>query len=165
MIDAEKIRAKIEVPQNLQEPYQRFVIAGLKVMFDEKTHQMMLDALKAEGPLGQKVGEGVAGLIMLLLSKSKGQPPMEILIPAGIEFVLQAFDYVEKTGMAQTTEGDVGTAMEVMIETLLKQMGANMDGWNEMTGGDAPIEGQMPQIQQESQPPQRGLIGGRMGGM
>lgn len=163
MIDAEKIRAKIQVPENLQEPYQRFVIAGLKVMFDEKTHQMMLDALNAEGPIGQKVGEGVAGLILLLLSKSKGQPPMEILIPAGIEFVLQAFDYAEKTGMAQPAPSDVGTAMEVMIETLLKQMGANMDGWNEITSGNAPTGEQATQIQQEAQP--QGIIGRQMEGM
>jgi hypothetical protein len=44
-LDTETIKENIKMPPELQEAYERVVIAGMKVMFSKESHKLMLDEL------------------------------------------------------------------------------------------------------------------------
>lgn len=131
-LDVETIKENIKMPPELQEAYERVVIAGMKVMFSKESHKLMLDELKKEGPIGQKLGMGIAGLMLLLVKESNSTIPPEVIIPAGINLLTRAADFVRKTELEKITNADIGDAMEVMISTILQKFGVEPEQMAEM---------------------------------
>jgi hypothetical protein len=131
-IDTETIKKNISMPPELQEAYERVVIAGMKVMFSKESHKLMLDELQKEGPLGQKLGMGIAGLMLLLIKESNGTIPPEVIIPAGINLLTRAADFIRKSKIEKITNADIGDAMEVMISTILEKFNVDTEQMNQM---------------------------------
>jgi hypothetical protein len=131
-IGAETIKENIKMPPEFQEAYERVVIAGMKVMFSKESHKLMLDELQKEGPVGQKLGMGIAGLMLLLFKESNQTLPPEVILPAGIELLMQAADFIRNTKMEKITNADIGEAMEVMISTILQKFGVEPEQMAEM---------------------------------
>jgi hypothetical protein len=115
----------IDIPPELQEAYDRVVLAGMKIMFSEKGNKLVVDQLKAEGPLGQKIGKGVASLVLMVFKISNETVPLEVLIPAGIKLVSEAADFVSKVTEQPVPEPEMGVAMETLIMTLLEKFGVD----------------------------------------
>lgn len=131
-IDTETIKKNINMPPELQEAYERVVIAGMKVMFSKESHKLMLDELQKEGPLGQKLGMGIAGLMLLLFKESNQTIPPEVIIPAGVNLLSRAADFIRKSKIEKITNADIGDAMEVMISTILQKFGVGPEQMAEM---------------------------------
>ena len=131
-IDVETIKENIKMPPELQEAYERVVIAGMKVMFSKESHKLMLDELQKEGPLGQKLGMGIAGLMLLLIKESNGTIPPEVIIPAGINLLTRAADFIRKSKIEKITNADIGDAMEIMISTILQKFGVEPEQMEQM---------------------------------
>lgn len=134
MIDFNDWRQKVKIPPQFKTAYQRLMTAALGIMFSKKTHELMTKTIQAPGGIGKNVGEGAAGLVMLLYRQAKN-PPGELMMPVGLEIVLQTFEYIDKTKMVAYQDSDVGQAIQIMIETLLKQSGANMAAYEQAAGG------------------------------
>lgn len=124
-LDTQAIKDNIKMPPELQEAYERVVIAGMKVMFSKESHKLMLDELQKEGPMGQKLGTGIAGLMLLLVKESNGTLPPEVIVPAGINLLTRAADFIRKSKIEKITNGDIGEAMEVFISTILEKFGVD----------------------------------------
>jgi hypothetical protein len=124
-LDTQAIKDNIKMPPELQEAYERVVIAGMKVMFSKESHKLMLDELQKEGPMGQKLGTGIAGLMLLLVKESNGTLPPEVIVPAGINLLTRAADFIRKSKIEKITNGDIGDAMEVFISTILEKFGVD----------------------------------------
>ena len=131
-IDTETIKKNINMPPELQEAYERVVIAGMKVMFSKESHKLMLDELQKEGPLGQKLGMGIAGLMLLLFKESNQTIPPEVIIPAGVNLLSRAADFIRKSEIEKITNADIGDAMEVMISTILQKFGVGPEQMAQM---------------------------------
>jgi len=111
------------IPTNFQEAFGRVVTAGMRVMFSEETHQFMIDELNQEGDLTQKIGEAIAGLMLLLYEKSNKTMPLEVVVPAGVYLLGQGGDFLEKVTGEEITPDVVAGAMQVMIETIATKFG------------------------------------------
>jgi hypothetical protein len=131
-LDTETIKENIKMPPELQEAYERVVIAGMKVMFSKESHKLMLDELQKEGPVGQKLGMGIAGLMLLLVKESNNTIPPEVIIPAGVNLLSRAADFIRKSEIEKITNADIGDAMEVMISTILQKFGVEPEQMAEM---------------------------------
>ena len=131
-LDTEAIKENIKMPPELQEAYERVVIAGMKVMFSKESHKLMLDELQKEGPVGQKLGMGIAGLMLLLVKESNNTIPPEVIIPAGVNLLSRAADFIRKSQIEKITNADIGDAMEVMISTILQKFGVEPEQMAEM---------------------------------
>ena len=131
-IDTETIKKNINMPPELQEAYERVVIAGMKVMFSKESHKLMLDELQKEGPLGQKLGMGIAGLMLLLFKESNQTIPPEVIIPAGVNLLSRAADFIRKSKIEKITNANIGDAMEVMISTILQKFGVGPEQMAQM---------------------------------
>ena len=131
-LDTEAIKENIKMPPELQEAYERVVIAGMKVMFSKESHKLMLDEIQKEGPVGQKLGMGIAGLMLLLVKESNNTIPPEVIIPAGVNLLSRAADFIRKSEIEKITNADIGDAMEVMISTILQKFGVEPEQMAEM---------------------------------
>ena len=131
-LSVETIKENIKMPPELQEAYERVVIAGMKVMFSKESHKLMLDEIQKEGPIGQKLGMGIAGLMLLLVKESNNTIPPEVIIPAGVNLLSRAADFIRKSEIEKITNADIGNAMEVMISTILQKFGVEPEQMAEM---------------------------------
>lgn len=128
----EAVSENIQMPPELQEAYDRVVLAGMKVMFTKSSHKLMLKELQKPGPVGQKLGQGIAGLMLILVKESNNSIPPAVLIPAGIQLMMQAVDFMRQTGMEKVTNQDIGDGMELMIMTLMEKFGASPEKVQQM---------------------------------
>lgn len=131
-LNADNVSKSIEMPPELQEAYDRVVIAGMKVMFDQKTHGLMLQSLKGPGSLGERMGKGVAGLMLLLFKESNSTMPPQVMIPAGTTLFMQAADFLKKAKLEPIANKDIGEGMNVMIRTLLDKFGVTQNKIEQM---------------------------------
>jgi hypothetical protein len=123
-LNAETVDQNIKMPPELQEAYDRVVIAGMKIMFNKDSHKLVLKELQRKGPLSKKLGMGIAGLLLILFKESNESMPPAVMIPAGVKLLMQAADFLRETKLEKVTNKDIGDAMEVMITTLLQKFGA-----------------------------------------
>jgi hypothetical protein len=119
------VRAKMNLPDNLKGAYDRVVLAGMKVMFSPETHQQAMSFLSEEnGPADQRIGQGVAALMGLLIKQSNNTMPPQVVIPAGIELVAAAGDFLKQSG-DQVTDDDIAGAMAEYTQIVLQQAGGD----------------------------------------
>lgn len=119
----ESVKKNIKVPPELQNAYERTVIAGMKMMFSKESHGYMLKELQKPGDLGDKLGKNIAGLMLLMFKESNKTMPPQVIIPAGLELLMQAADFLKNTKMGEPTNEELGRAMQVMITTVMQGFG------------------------------------------
>jgi hypothetical protein len=118
------IRSGIKLPPELEEMYQRVVIAGMKVMFSDESHHLLEKELQGPGTTEEKLGRGLAGLMLLLFKQSNKTLPPQVIIPAGIELMMNAVEYFQKTDKVKISDQDIGHAIQIMLGVLMHAFGA-----------------------------------------
>lgn len=138
-ITPQSVQEKLHLQPKQVPILQRVVVAGMKIMFDAKTHKLMLDTLQGQGDIATKLGQGITGLMGLLMKEAKGAIPGEMIIPAGIVLMAHAAEFVDKTGTPVTDE-DFGNGVQVFVHTIMKVSG--MDGDKAASLGEQATAGQ-----------------------
>lgn len=123
-LSPESIKSTVKVPPQFQDALDRIVLAGMKVMFDKSTHDLMLKELDGPGATGEKLGKGIAGLMALLWQQSNNSMPPQLIIPAMLILLAQAVDFMKKSG-EPVSEQDYGEATQVAVGTVLQMF--NLD--------------------------------------
>lgn len=131
-LTVESVRKNIKMPAELQEAYERVVLAGMKVLFSKESNQLIMKEIEQPGPVPKRLGEGVAGLMMLLFKESNQTIPPQVIIPAGTELLMQVVDFVKKAGLMEVSDQDIGAGMELMIAAVLKQFGVKPEQIQQM---------------------------------
>lgn len=115
----------VEQGLHLQPPQvpqlKRIVVAGMKVMFSQQSHGLMVKQLQGPGPIAQKLATGIAGLMGLLMKESQNSIPPQLIIPAAMVLLAHAAEYAAHT--TPVTDQDVGQAMTLMVHMVLKASG------------------------------------------
>lgn len=110
----ELARMRSAMPPKMRDAFDRIVIAGKKVMYSKETAPMVDQYLNSGASTAEKLGGGVANVIVMLDNKAQGAIPKDILIPAATVLLFDAADFMRRTGTRVTTE-DVGKAYELMF--------------------------------------------------
>lgn len=122
-LTTEVVTKNIKMPPELQEAYERVVIAGMKVMFSKESHRAMLQEIQRPGPMAERLGKGIAGLMLMLFKESNASMPPNVIIPAGVQLLMEAVDFLRKSGLEKPTNADIGDGIEIMIATILGKFG------------------------------------------
>lgn len=125
-ISPDSIRSQLHLNGNQGDQLDRIVLAGKKVMFSQQSHKLMLDQLQGPGTMGQKLGQGVAGLLALLWQESKNSLPPNLIIPAGMVLVAVAADFLRQAGQ-DVSDQDIAQGIEAMTTALLHATGVDAD--------------------------------------
>jgi hypothetical protein len=113
------MEAQMKLNPQQKQQVQRVVIAGMKVMFSPQSHQLVLKTLQGPGSIDQKLGQGIAGLMGLLLQEAKGSIPAPLVIPAALILLAHAVDFLNKAGQ-QVPPQAIGSAVKILISLILK---------------------------------------------
>ena len=99
----------------MRDAYERVLTAGKKMMYAPETaeavHGLILDD---EVPMANKLGEGVANLVIMMDNQGNGTIPKDVLIPVGVTLLFEAADYMFECGM-DVTDQDLSDGMEIMV--------------------------------------------------
>ncbi len=113
-----------KVPPNLKQAYDKIVLAGKKVMYAEKSAEMVRKELDRDKPIDQKLAHAAAGLIVTLEKQSKGTMPQDAALLAGACLLLEMVDLVLQIDMP-VTEQDVRDALDTFVTLNMMKHGAN----------------------------------------
>jgi len=95
--------------------YDRVTAAGMKMMYAPDNAEMIQGLIMDEQvPVANKLGEGIANLLVMMDNQGNGSIPKEILVPVGVTLMFEAADYLFEVGV-EYTEDDLGKALELMI--------------------------------------------------
>lgn len=161
LIQIEK-QVMAKVPPELQEPVKRLVLAGMRIMFDPKTHPQMIKQLNASDNLPDNVAVGIAGLISLVLDQAPPVPPPAI-VAASLMLMCQALNFVIETNFAEVTDDVIAETTEALMAYMMQKLGIKPEQVQGMPGADEggqslgrPAEAGIPG--QEPPAPPQGLI-------
>ena len=102
----------------LRDAYERVLVAGKKMMYAPETaeaiHGIILDDAV---PMKNKLGEGIANLLVMMDNQGNGTIPKDVLIPAGVSLMFEAADYMFECGLEVTPE-DLSDGMEMMVYSI-----------------------------------------------
>jgi hypothetical protein len=164
---SQQVKAQIKVPPELREPYERIVLAGMKVMFSEETNEMAMQSLQGEGPIEQRLAKGICDLMVLLWQESNQSMPPQLIIPAAVELLAEAADFLVEAGVEQIEPQQIGEAMRLMIGMILQRFNVTPETMQKGAAQGQGAEGQRPvPAGAASGPPPAsgGVIGAAMGG-
>lgn len=112
-----------KVPPADKEAYDKIVLAGMKVMFEDKQmHAQLLQGLQ-QSPEVKTVVDGIIGIIGLLFQQSRNSMPVGPMILAGQSLMMEALDFMEEAGMIEATPDLLAEATQLYIETILPKIG------------------------------------------
>lgn len=112
------------VPGQLRSAVDRLVTAGMHVMFDPKTNQMLLQQVdKPGGAATDNVAQGIAALMSILKNQSKGPFPMQAVMPAAYMLMCQALDFMGKTGRMEVTDDEIADTFSALSAYMGQKMG------------------------------------------
>lgn len=110
-------------PQDAQHMAQT-VMAGMKVMYDKATNKIFAAGiLRKNIPVSQRLATETAGLMKMLMDKSKGTMPKQIIIPAALALMLEMAKFMVDAGIEKPTKQDMAAAKEMLIKILTKMYG------------------------------------------
>lgn len=113
------------IPKQFEESFSKIITAGMRIMFSDETHELMLDQLEQEGDFAQNIGNAITGLMLLMYQKSNGTMPQELIIPAGIYLLAKGVNFIEKVTGEQVTSEVLSQAIQMMLDTLIEKTGAD----------------------------------------
>lgn len=113
------------MPEEFAQAFAQVVKAGMKVLFSDETHELMLQQLEEEGDIAQSAGNAIAGLMSMLFEKSNQSMPPEVIIPAGTYLMAEAADFIEQVTGETLTGETLANAAAVMTETLMGAFGVD----------------------------------------
>lgn len=109
----------------LGDAYDRVLTAGMKMMYLADNSAMMQQIIMDEEiPIANKLGEGIANLLVMMDNQGNGTIPKEVLVPVGVALMFEAADYLFEVGI-EFTEKDLGDGLELLIRAVL--IGYNID--------------------------------------
>lgn len=155
-MDLSKVKEGIQVPPELGENFERFVLACKKVIYaDAFKEDLMTQFTEEQDPVGELIAESAMFGVVTVFNESKGSFPGELMIPVGIFLVADVAEYVEQAGLAPVENEDIGKAMEHYIGLVMNFVESQQGGGAQQTQEQSP---EMP----AEQPGKTGMIKGEM---
>jgi hypothetical protein len=148
------------VDPQMQEAYDKVVMAGMKILFEnKKTSKGIVSRLKADKDKPAKALSDTAAILMIQLDQQAGgKIPEEVILPAAIELLEQTSELADSLGLFPIDDAVLNRAGQLMVANLAEQYGTTPEDIQEMMGSVNEQELQM--IEQEQgnftrkQPPQ-----------
>ena len=112
-------------PQQLdQSMLQRVVMAGQRLMYNEKTSHYFTNALRKEGNPVEILPVEIVGLLKLLDDKQKGKLPRQVLPSAAVALLVEAAHFAAEAGIFVMKKEEIAVAAQATIKLVLQAFGS-----------------------------------------
>ena len=136
---------------------EKLVMAGMTLMYDEKTREYLINGLKGPGDPTDKVAAEVVGLMRLLDEKSKGKIPKELIAPVARDLLLELVHFASLGGFFKLKKEQITLAMKKTIAQLMKQYGVFDEMQRKKSGPASPVSAP-PAVPPQPAAPPAGII-------
>lgn len=119
----QKVISGVEQQVKDKDPYERIVVAGLKAMFDKRTHNMLIEGLDEAPNVAVWAGKGMAGLLGVLSKQSRGTMPFQPMLQAGVTLLMHGLDFLSELGKIEATPQVVSEAIKAYAMAILGAVG------------------------------------------
>lgn len=100
---------------------RKVVLGCMKLLFDPKTHGLLVADLKKDAPMPAKLAMAAVGVMKTFsLHVTNGQIPRQVLIPAATMLLLEIAKFMAKAGLGKPTGKDIAAAGPLLVN-LVKQ--------------------------------------------
>lgn len=121
-----------EVTPELQEAYDRTVMGGMAVLFDDPMHDSVIKMLNSGADNPAKTLADVTAMIILQLDeKSGGEIPEDVILPAAEEILSQAAELAGNAKIFEVNDQVISVASEELVTQLAAHY--DPDGLQELT--------------------------------
>lgn len=115
------------LPPEMVEAFERTVIAGKTIMYSPNMEDTIRQEMAGDEPIEKKLAQSIVGLMALMDKQAKPGIPVQVIIPATIELVYDAADFVNNAGLAEVTPEQLKTATQLAVMMTLQRYGAQPD--------------------------------------
>lgn len=113
------------IPEGQEDAVGRVVAAGLKIAYHPSMRQQLLESVQGDEPVPVKLGDNVAGLMLMMQKRAKGGGiPPAVMLPAAMELLGEAAEMLSAAGETVTRE-DFNDGAIRMIGQIAKAMDPN----------------------------------------
>lgn len=128
----QSIRAQIEAKLDpaIKHAYLSIVVSGLKLMFSDETHQLMLqdiEEIKRRGYDARALADATLGLLSIIHRESAGKASWDAMFPAGIVLMCYTLEWMERTQRVRVTKELVAAATKALLVVYLKMTGLTQE--------------------------------------
>ena len=124
------------------EIFQRVVLAGMKLMFSEKTFAMLKSGMtKKDVPLPQRLAMETAGIVKMLMEKSAGKIPKQLIAPIGAMLLMEMGKFMAEGGVEKPNDKDIAEGTGLLFKLLYKMYAG---GGQQQAPAAAPVPPQQP---------------------
>jgi hypothetical protein len=107
-----------------QNAYERVVMAGMKVLYDNSTHPGIMNMLtKSASDPAKALADTVSMIMLQLDKKSGGKIPEMVILPAAAELLGDVAELASKAGVFTVDENTATKAMQLMVMSLAENYG------------------------------------------
>lgn len=117
-------KAYANIPPNLRPILDKIVLSGMRIMFDQSSHKMMLAELDKPGPLATRISNGVIALMYMLWTQSNKTIPPQLMVPGTLILTVKAFDFLQMSKDPEATKEVLGQAIEQAVHGVMERFGA-----------------------------------------
>lgn len=110
------------MPPELRKAFEQVVKAGQTIMYSPETREEVMQFLTSEAPIEERLGMGIANLVIMIDNKANGSLPKEALIPAATVLLFDAADVLKQSG-EQIGAEQIGLAYEMMFYGIFEGYG------------------------------------------
>jgi len=139
------IRDQMNEKQNKE--LDRVLSAGMKLIFGKETHEQLFSNIRPEDeiPIEDELGAAATNIMLVMFQKSGNSIPGEVIIPAGTILLARATDYINEAGIAQVTDEQFGSAVELYSDMIQAKL--NPEYEQKMQAGQQQQQQQSPTAQ------------------
>lgn len=128
LIDVNEIIGKIEIPQQFEKIYEKFVLFGMRLMFSRNTiNHFTLAQLKQSNPLPENIGQGIAKLVFYMAERFNYAVPAIVIIPAAMALCLKGYDFLQLSHYPGLNKQVLGASIESTIAEVLRATGKKVE--------------------------------------
>jgi len=119
-----------EANSESQDVYDRVVIAGMKILFEDETTQAnIIERLKADAENPAKTLADTVSMLMIQLDQqANGAIPEDVIIPAAVELLEQTADLAESLDIVPIDDAVTNHAAQLMMVSLAEEYGTSLRG-------------------------------------
>jgi hypothetical protein len=109
-----------------QQAYDQVVMAGAKMLYDEKTHQSIMELLQgAKNTPARAIASAVMLVIQKLKDASKDSIPAPVVLPAAAEIAQLVAELAQKAGFFKVSDAVMQSAGQIFIPQVAELYGVN----------------------------------------
>lgn len=120
------------IPPEAKGAYDQVLLAGKKMMYSKDTREAITNIVSDENiPVPNKLGEGVANLVVMMDNQGNNTIPKEVIVPVAVSLMMEAADYLFECGI-DVTEKDLSEGLKIMIYSIFNSYGVPPEQLDQM---------------------------------